>query len=122
LYAGWLIGSYGDPDASAELYDPAVGTFTPTGSMTVARADHTATLVGTGMVLITGGEDMVVLRDSPPSAELYDPTAGTFAATGSMTVARQYYTATSLPNGQALIAGGTDIVTAEPLASAELYQ
>jgi hypothetical protein len=54
------------------------------------------------------------------SAELYDPTAGTFAATGSMTTTRSDYTATLLQNGKVLIAGGDGLAVS--LASAELYQ
>ena len=55
------------PDlASAELFDPATNTFSPTGSMTIARHGHLATLLQDGRVLIEGGTD-------PVSAELYDP-------------------------------------------------
>jgi hypothetical protein len=123
LLAGGQVVSGGDFLASAEVYDPAVGTFTPTGSMTAARADHTATLLGTGMVLITGGGDLVAPGYHFPSAELYDPATGTFTATGSLTVPRQYYTytATSLLDGRVLIVGGTDNTTGQSFASAELY-
>ena len=49
---------------TAELYDPASGTFVTAGNMTVARTFHTATLLPTGKVLIAGWEG---------SAELFDP-------------------------------------------------
>jgi hypothetical protein len=53
------------------------------------------------------------------SAELYDPTVGTFSATGSMITARALAPATLLPNGQVLVAGGSG--NSGVLASAELY-
>ncbi|MCX6390140.1 MAG: hypothetical protein NT122_05835, partial [Solirubrobacterales bacterium] len=60
-------------EASAELYDPASGTFTATGSMTVTRAYQTATLLPDGKVLIAGGDDGS--GSSAASAELYTPTS-----------------------------------------------
>jgi hypothetical protein len=56
--------------ASAELYDPASGTFTPTGNLTAARQFHTATLLPNGRVLIAGGGGSLV--PSLASAELYE--------------------------------------------------
>jgi len=108
--------------SSAELYDPATGKFTPTGSMTTARAGHAATLLNNGMVLITGGtsyfgsglgaidtlgDGNFYFLDTLSSAELYDPSTGTFTVTGNMGESRFGHTATLLGNGQVLIAGGT---------------
>ena len=98
------------------------GTFTATGNMTVARAGHTATLLFDGRVLIAGGNSPLSLAGNPEvlsSAELYDPSTGTFAATGNLTTGRRMHTATLLPDGIVLIASGYG--SAGSLASAELY-
>jgi hypothetical protein len=92
------------------------GTFTATGNMIMARAAHTATVLFNGKILIAGGYQQVLPDLALASAELYDPSAGTFAPTGAMTAARAGHTATLLTDGRVLIAGGYG-----PLASAELY-
>src|SRR5271167_528399 len=92
---------------SAEIFDPIAGTFTPTGSMTVARQGHTATVLPHGEVLITGGTRNIGFRAQLASAEIYDPNSGTFRAIGSMSTPREGHTATLLRDGRVLIAGGS---------------
>jgi uncharacterized protein (TIGR03437 family) len=95
------------------------GTFVATGTMTTPRLDHTATLLKDGRVLITGGYRQNPLGGSTilASAELYDPSTGTFTPTGDMTTPRNRHTATLLADGRVLIAGGLSPKT----ISAEVY-
>ena len=109
--------------ATAELYDPAANAFSGTGSMATARLKHTATVLPSGMVVISGGQtpDADNFQYIPTaSIEIYDPATGTFSPGGSLTIARFSHTATLLDNGQILFAGGLDL-TRTPLKSAELY-
>ena len=102
---------------AAELYDPATGTFTPTGSLAEVRGGQTATVLPDGHVLIAGGYNCASAgKDGVwASAELYDPATGTFSPTGSMSVPREFHTATLLPDGHVLITGG--VSGAPPIAS-----
>jgi len=72
------VGGYGSgnpPVASAEIYDPATSEFSATGNLTSVRYAHTATLLNSGQVLLTGGSATSVSGSvsAIASAELYTP-------------------------------------------------
>jgi hypothetical protein len=114
-------GQSGDSSLdSAELYQPLTGTFTPTGSMSTPRSFHTATLLSDGRVLIAGGHRFNHPASAIATAEIYDPATGVFTSTGSMNVSRQDHTATLLPSGRVLIAGGYN-QSQTGLETAEIY-
>jgi hypothetical protein len=102
-----IVGGDEGDQATAELYDPAKGTFTRTGDPVEDRYGPAGTLLKDGTVLITGGASM---HDSPSrylnTAEIYDPETGKFRATGSMAVYRHGHTATRLDDGRVLVVGG----------------
>jgi hypothetical protein len=112
LYAGGYNGGAGGPTYdSAELFDPALSTWSATGSMVALRMGHTLTLLVTGpnagKVLVTGGGQRIGLTVEA-RCELYDPITGSFALTGQLNLGRTFHTATRLLDGRVLVTGGHD--------------
>ncbi|WP_284982403.1 kelch repeat-containing protein [Arthrobacter sp. efr-133-TYG-118] len=87
---------------SADIYDPALGTWMATGSMITPRSLHTAVLAN-GKVLVAGGLNSEGIL---ASAELYNPGTGTWSATAPMASARILHTATLMKGGTVLVVGG----------------
>lgn len=116
LVAGGYSGNF---LSSAELYDPVTGVWAFTGSFAgnETRDRHTALRLLNGQVLVIGGGGSV---DLLASTELYDPATGVWTPTGSLATVRLGTTATLLPDGRVLVAGGKGVGWVE-LASAELY-
>jgi phosphoheptose isomerase len=108
--------SGGGPLASTELYDPATGKFSTSGSMAATRSGHTATLLPSGKVLITGGNSLVSSNTISvvASAEIYDPTSGTFSSVSPMNYIRTGHTASLLSDGKVLIAGDGSLELFDP--------
>ncbi len=108
---------------SAEIYNPSNGTWTTTGSMMKSRAEFVAALLPNGKVLVAGGctaYNVNGCTSVTAAAELYNPSTGKWSSTGAMRAARMAMTATLLPNGKVLIAGGQTAAN-DALGSSELY-
>lgn len=118
LPSGWVLAAGGggyvagiaESLSSAELYNPTTGTWIPTGSMAYGRAEHTATLLANGLVLVTGGT-----RLNAPS-ELYDPNTGVWSDTGKLSTRQAGHTSILMSDGKVLLAGGS-----QSMVPSELY-
>jgi hypothetical protein len=123
LAAGGITNSSALPTDAAEIYDPASGTWSLTASMTAPRYLEAAIVLSDGRVLVSGGNTDTIPVGFLSSAEIYDPTTGTWSATGDMITPRYWHRFILLANGEVLAVGG---LSASPLGpsptdSAELY-
>lgn len=111
-------------DDGYELYDPRTGTFSFAGTQN--GFELRTILLMNGEALTTGGNDDPGPNDS---AEVYDPSTGKFTGIAKMTAPRANHSATLLPDGKALIIGGSswngwgtgNLSYSCCLSSAELY-
>ena len=95
----------------ADLFDPVTNTFTPTGSLNVARRDPSAVLLDDGRVFVTGGGPEVSISTTPGlnTAEIYDPQEGAFRLLDAkMSSLRIFHAMVKLDDGRVLIAGGSE--------------
>ena len=88
------------------------------GSLAVARSTHTATLLPSGQVLVSGGYNSSGVLTS---SELYDPASGQWIAGPDLVNGRARSSSILLPNGNVLAVGASNPVTGAILPSAELY-
>jgi hypothetical protein len=120
-----VTGGYGGAAlSSCEIYDPSTGVWAVTGSMSTTRWLHTATLLPNGTVLVVGGSGAANDTTDLASAEIFNPATGTWSPAGNMSTPRYRHTATLLPNGTVLVAGGDDdsLSNGGPaVASAEIF-
>ena len=110
--------------SSTEIYDPATGRFSAGRDMTRIRHKHEAVLLADGHVLIAGGSDEHDGNGAYANAEIYDPSSGSFRATGNMNSARYKLQGTGvlLSNGKVLVAGGANRAEVfDPSASSFTY-
>ena len=113
----------GSTTATAEIYNPSNGTWTTTGSMVKGRAEFVAALLPNGKVLVAGGctaYNANGCTSVTTAAEVYNPATGKWSSTGALRAARMSMTATLLPNGKVLVAGG-QTAASDALGSSELY-
>ena len=109
--------------ATTELYNPVSGTWTQGTSMRYPRYRHTATVLPSGKILMAGGFTYNGRYVARAPAELYDPATTTWSSAGVLIVPRGRHTATLLPDGKVLIAGGWEVdePTMPALQSVEIF-
>ncbi len=121
VVGGYRIGAESRALATAEIYDPATDRWTAVAPMGTGREGHTATLLHDGQVLIVGGTGGYGSQpDVATTAERYEPAANRWTPAGTLSAPRTGHTATLLPNGRVLVAGGSSNLLIQHAAT-ELY-
>lgn len=107
LIAGGWRSSYITATAAAEIYDPATRTFSPTGSMTIARGDRpTMVKLADGSVLVLGGTYEGGLGTATTAVDRWTPATGTFSRVGELLLSRRDNASCVLDDGSILLVGG----------------
>ena len=122
-----LVGGY-SANTQAEVYDPTAKTFKAVGVMNSERFFHTTTVLADGRALTAGGGvDIQGKWSTYATADIFDPATGLWTKAAKMHHARRAHTATLLPDGTVLVAGGTTggkddgTEAGTQLATAEIY-
>ncbi|HEY2475585.1 MAG TPA: kelch repeat-containing protein [Candidatus Cybelea sp.] len=91
----------------SQQYDPAAGNWTQTtGQLNIDRINNSLTVLADGRVLTAGGCTTVSTCELVLQSEVYDPIKQIWSLDASMNVARESASATLLPDGRVLVAGG----------------
>lgn len=104
---------------AADLYNPSSGTWQAAANMNAPRMAAASVVLPDGTVLMTGGYTGITPTPFLASTEIYQPGTNTWTPGPNMAQGREQQTATLLPDGQVLVAGGDN--QDGVLATAELY-
>jgi hypothetical protein len=119
-----VVGGFGNggsgPLTTAQLYDPATGTWSATGSLPSGRQGQSAVLLPNGSVLVAGGCSSYCQSSSLTDAT-YVYTDGYWSETGALPASRYGQEATVLPDGDALLMGGTEGESANATTATDMY-
>jgi uncharacterized protein YjbI with pentapeptide repeats len=103
---------------TAELYNPATGTFTPTVNMSVARGHYAGIVLGDGTDFISGGATL----PAGINADIYNPATQTFSVSGNFTAVQAGMREAVAPDGTVLLASGVNsTVPAITVPNSELF-
>lgn len=118
-----LVGGKRVPIPEAEIYDPERERWLSAGALSVARRDHTATLLRTGRILVVAGQGSGDTAGQPgaylSSTEMFDAAGGTWSLADPLTHSRRAHSATLLADGRLMVAGG--VGAAGRVGASEVY-
>jgi uncharacterized protein YjbI with pentapeptide repeats len=104
--------------ATAELYNPGTGTFTPTVNMSIARGHYAGIVLGDGTDFISGGATL----PAGINADIYNPATQTFSVSGNFTAVQAGMREAVAPDGTVLLASGVNnAVPAVTVPNSELF-
>lgn len=109
---------------TVKIYDPMTDLWSAGASLNIKRAEHTATLLPDGKVLVIGGDTHgagIASFSSVEATELYDPLTDSWTYSGNLTHARVGHTATLLADGRVMVVGGHTARIVRQLKTVELY-